>query len=173
MDLLFAALVIFSPAGIANMMPILASKIPGLTQWNAPMDSGRNFGGKRIFGDHKTWRGFISGVVGGTLFGLIVHQVYDFGATQAEFLLFSAAISAGALLGDAVKSFFKRRVRVAPGKSWFPFDQIDYVIGGLLFMLPFGVLSLSLALTIFGLYFGLHLLISYIGYLLHLKSTPI
>ena len=82
-------------------------------------------------------------------------------------------MSAGALIGDAVESYFKRQRRIPSGQPWFPFDQTDYIIGGLLFSMPFAVLPVWLILWVFGLYFGLHLLSSYIGYRLGLKELPI
>lgn len=173
METFINALLLFLPAGVANMAPVLANKVPGLNQWHTPMDFGRRFGGARIFGDHKTWRGFVSGVACGVLTGALVYQFHSFGYSFTTFLLLSFSISSGALLGDALKSFFKRRVNVAPGRSWFPFDQIDYILGGLLFLLPFGIPTLATTLTIFITYFALHLLSAYLGYLLRLKSTPI
>ena len=173
MQTLFDALLLFSPAGIANMVPVLVAPLPGLRNWKTPMDFGRTFRGKRIFGEHKTWRGLITGVVGGTLLGWAVYHVRDFGYSQTTFIALSASMSTGALLGDAVKSFFKRQLSIAPGKTWFPFDQLDYVVGGLLFMLPYGVPSAQIVLTIVALYFGLHLLAAYTGYQLRLKKDPI
>lgn len=167
------ALLLFAPAGIANVVPVLVAKAPVLRNWEAPMDFGRSFRGTRIFGDHKTWRGLITGVIGGTLFGLAVYQVNDFDKSLGIFLVMSAVVSTGALFGDAIKSFFKRRIKVAPGKAWFPLDQVDYIIGGLLCLLPFGVLTWPIVINIILLYFGLHILSSYIGYLLGLKSSPI
>ena len=160
------ALLFFLPAGISNMTPVFASRLPGLRNWNTPLDFGKSFRGKRIFGPHKTWRGLLSGIVIGTLVGLLIHG-------GAETLLLCIAISAGALIGDAVESFFKRQFNIDSGKAWFPFDQTDYIIGGLLFTLPFGILPLWVFVWVFVLYLGLHLISSYIGYLLGLKDQPI
>ncbi|HEX5285728.1 MAG TPA: CDP-archaeol synthase, partial [Polaromonas sp.] len=33
--------------------------------------------------------------------------------------------------GDSLKSFFKRRLGIAPGQRWIPFDQLDFILGGL------------------------------------------
>jgi CDP-2,3-bis-(O-geranylgeranyl)-sn-glycerol synthase len=165
------ALLFFLPAGIANMFPVFSNKIPVLRDWNTPLDFGKTWRGKRIFGPHKTWRGLVSGTVMGTLVGMII-----FGAlvnATREIILLSALMSAGALVGDAVESFFKRQRGVASGKPWFPFDQTDYIIGGLLFTLPFGVLPAWLVIWVFIMYFGLHLISSYIGYLLGFKDAPI
>ena len=40
----------------------------------------------------------------------------------------------GAGVGDAVKSFFKRRVGIAPGSSWLFFDQLDFFVGAYAFV---------------------------------------
>jgi hypothetical protein len=52
---------------MANVVPIFAVKIPGLSKLNAPMDCGLKFRGKRILGDHKTWRGLVCGLIFSTL----------------------------------------------------------------------------------------------------------
>jgi len=39
------------------------------------------------------------------------------------------SICFGALLGDIVESFFKRRKGIERGKDWIPFDQLDFIIG--------------------------------------------
>lgn len=167
------ALLFFLPAGIANMTPIFASKLPILKNWTAPLDFGKELRGKRIFGPNKTIRGLLTGTVTAGLSGLLLHS---FLLEQKSLLLFvtiCAVMGFGALFGDAIESFFKRQKGIASGKAWFPFDQTDYIIGGLLFVAPFGVLSLWLVLWIFIIYFGLHLVSSYVGYLLGLKDEPI
>jgi CDP-2,3-bis-(O-geranylgeranyl)-sn-glycerol synthase len=165
------ALLFFLPAGISNMVPVFASKLPGLRNWNTPLDGGKMYRGKRIFGKNKTWRGLISGTVAGTFVAMVVYGTLT--DLRLELVLIGAAMSAGALIGDAVESFFKRQRGIESGKAWFPFDQTDYIIGGLLFTLPFGVLPLWLVVWTFVIYFGLHLISSYIGYLLGLKNDPI
>ncbi|MEM3153941.1 MAG: CDP-archaeol synthase, partial [Candidatus Woesearchaeota archaeon] len=46
-------------------------------------------------------------------------------------LKWALAAGIGALLGDSIKSFFKRRLGILPGRPWIPFDQVDYAIGAL------------------------------------------
>ena len=54
----------FVPAYLANMSPVL---VQGWFQrLAAPIDGGRSFRGKRIHGDHNTWRGLLVGIVVGT-----------------------------------------------------------------------------------------------------------
>lgn len=47
----------FVPAYLANMSPVLVRGwFPALS---TPIDGGRTFRGRRILGDHKTWRGSV------------------------------------------------------------------------------------------------------------------
>src|ERR1700739_3392699 len=64
---LFFTLWFFLPAGAANVTPIFMAQVRQLKQFDAPMDLGKTFRGKRIFGSHKTWRGLIAGIIFGTL----------------------------------------------------------------------------------------------------------
>lgn len=169
---------LFLPAGVANMSPVIANKIPGLNKWITPVDFGMKWHGKRILGDNKTWRGIVFGTFMAGLVGLIqYHFLLKIGPVTP--LLISLSIASGmlmgfgALLGDAFESFFKRRLTVDPGASWFPFDQIDYIIGGLLISWPLLHWDLREVIYIFVIYFGLHLIVAYVGYLIGLKKTPI
>lgn len=156
------------------MTPIFAARLPFLKRWNAPLDFGKTYKGKRIFGANKTWRGLISGTVMGGITGLLVQRFFVMGEADLDMIFLAGCLMGfGALVGDAVESFFKRQRGFAPGASWFPFDQIDYIIGGLVFVYPISFLPLIVMLAILVIYFGLHLLASYVGYLVGLKQRPI
>lgn len=170
MNIIFFAFLFFLPAGVANMVPVFAAKL--FPKWDMALDFGLTFRGKSILGNHKTIRGLISGIFLGILFALFLSflfpQLYQ---TKAIFIGF--LLSFGALLGDSIKSFFKRQVGIASGKSWFPFDQIDYILGGMLFSLLAIRLSLLDYFTIFIVYFLLHLFVSWIGFLVGLKKAAL
>jgi CDP-2,3-bis-(O-geranylgeranyl)-sn-glycerol synthase len=182
-ELLFA-LWFFLPAGLANAVPVFAARLEGMRRWNTPMDSGKTFRGKRIFGDNKTWRGILAGILTACLtvaaqhwlavntsyIGFISGTVDYF---SADILWLGPLLGIGALAGDALESFVKRQLGVDPGGSWFPFDQIDYIIGGLLLSLLFVRLELATYAVIFITWFLLHLLSVYLGYLLRIRSRPI
>lgn len=172
------------PAADANMAPIFAAHLPWLKRFDAPIDGGRTFHGKPLLGTHKTWRGLLAGMVVSTLIFwlqqvLLAHVGWlrplaggvDYAALPTFVL--GPLFGLGALGGDAVKSFFKRRVGVESGKSWLPFDQLDYVIGGILVTLPFVRLAWTQYLTMLIVWFLMHLLFSYLGWLLHLKEAPV
>lgn len=174
----------FLPAGAANMVPIFAARIPALRRFDAPMDGGHSFRGKRIFGDHKTWRGLIAGMLVATIvLGLqqllVQHTSWAANLTanvdyaMLPLLLVGPLFGLGALGGDAIESFFKRQHNVAPGHGWFPFDQIDYIIGGALATAPFVQLEFNQYALIIVFWLLAHIVFSYIGYILKLKERPI
>lgn len=173
MALLLLAFIFFLPAGIANMTPIVVARLPLLRNWNAPLDFGKKYRGIRVLGPNKTVRGVVCGVIAGTIAGIALYASLFRLSDPWPLIAMAAAMSFGALLGDAAESFIKRQRRIPAGRVWFPFDQLDYIIGGLLFVLPFGVPPLRIVLATIALFFGLHLLVSYVGYKLKLKDRPI
>ena len=99
--------------------------------------------------------------------------------------LFGALLGLFALVGDAVKSYFKRRVGKDRGRPWVPFDQLDFVVFGLAAAFAAGPLLLAdgwllaallddwiVLATIVLLTPGLHFLVNVIGYVLRLKDVP-
>lgn len=176
MNLFLTALWLFLPAGAANMAPVIASKLPGLKRWQTPLH-------EPWFGRNKTWRGLVAGIVAATIVVGIQKHLFldttwaidiswvDYWSPRAWLL--GPLLGGGALLGDAVESFFKRKRGVPAGHSWFPFDQIDYIIGALTLTAPFTHPSLALVGAIFAIYFGLHLLTVYVFYLCGIRERPI
>jgi CDP-2,3-bis-(O-geranylgeranyl)-sn-glycerol synthase len=184
LDDIFLALWFFLPAGFANGAAVLPAHIPGLRTLDAPMDFGHRFRGKRIFGPHKTWRGLITGVIVATLTlwlqqYLVVHSAWLAEVTapvdyaSLPVLLVGPLFAVGALGGDALKSFFKRQRGIPAGKSWFPYDQLDYIIGTVVVLLPFIRLSLVEYFWIFVVWWVAHVVISYISYRVGWKERPI
>ncbi|HSX29491.1 MAG TPA: CDP-archaeol synthase [Candidatus Saccharimonadales bacterium] len=174
----------FLPAALANMAPIFAAKMPWLKRYSAPMDFGRSFRGKRILGNHKTWRGLMSGIVVATIiFGAQKWAATHFGwaawltdqvdYSELSVLLMGLLFAIGALGGDAVKSFFKRQRGTPPGQKWFPWDQLDSIIGTAVVIAPFVSLSFWQYVLFVVLWFSLHLASTYSGWLLGLKDSPV
>jgi CDP-2,3-bis-(O-geranylgeranyl)-sn-glycerol synthase len=172
------------PAACANGAPIFSSHIPKLAEWNARMDFGKRFHGRPLLGSHKTWRGMLSGIVLATLI-LWIQQVLATHFIWANMLtdrlnyatipvfIVGPLFGIGALGGDALKSFFKRRHGTKSGESWLPFDQLDYIIGAVLISLPFAVLTVRQYILIFVMWFVLHIAGTVTGWKLGLKDKPI
>lgn len=173
----------FIPAGVANTAAVFASKLPVLRRFSYPMDFKKSINGVRIFGDHKTIRGLVVGIAVAILLTAIEINIYNNSSwlkenltinySEINPLIFGFLSGFGALMGDAVKSFFKRRVGVKPGDSWFPFDQIDYIVGGILATMIYVRLNFIDYLFLLLIWFILHPLSTFVGFLLKLKDKPI
>jgi len=80
-------------------------------------------------------------------------------------------LGAGALLGDAFKSFLKRRLKISPGTPWPPFDQIDWIIGAVIaanLMVKTDYKIALIAIVLFGL---MHPIVNLLGYFLKIKRN--
>ena len=168
-------------AWIANATPVLGGG-------GRPIDGGRYFrDGRRILGNGKTIRGFIVGVFFGTLTGVGQFLVAPYlRPILAQFVTITPEmdyvlgisipvaflLSVGALTGDVVGSFIKRRVNVKSGDPSPFLDQIGFIVMALIFafplMMPSPIFVIILTLTTL----GIHWLSNALGYLLGLKKNP-
>jgi len=165
------ALYLFLPAYAGNMLPVFTAAIMK-KKFSTPIDFGKKWKGKRLTGDHKTWRGLIIGIIGGTIIFYLQRHLYH-ATTYWHSLslinydtatpLIGTTMALGALTGDLVKSFFKRRQGKKPGTNWFPYDQLDYIIGGLAGLIIFYQPPLRIIITIIILSFLLHLIAGWIS----------
>jgi CDP-2,3-bis-(O-geranylgeranyl)-sn-glycerol synthase len=158
--LIVESLKLIFPAYCANAAPVLVGG--GLS-----MDFGKNFvDGKRIFGKNKTFRGFFFGLTIGVLVGLVEVVLFGYPA------LFIVLPPMGALLGDLTGAFLKRRLNIPPGGLLPLVDQVDFVVGAILFSLPLGIVTLDLAVAMLIITPPIHLLTNYTAYKLKLKNNP-
>jgi CDP-2,3-bis-(O-geranylgeranyl)-sn-glycerol synthase len=124
------------------MLPVyMANNFATLLGGGRPIDMGRHFiDGKRILGDHKTARGFMLGTLGGMAVALLLVALAPAlspylspVAPDTPFMsppaIALVALPLGALAGDAVKSFFKRRLGFSDGARLPVADQLDFVLG--------------------------------------------
>ncbi len=104
-----------------------ANSIPALFGGGKPLDFEKNFiDGERILGSHKTFRGFISGLIAGAIVSALEGLLI-----QVDLFFFGMIVSIGALSGDLAGAFIKRRLKLSPGYALPLLDQIDFVLGGL------------------------------------------
>jgi CDP-2,3-bis-(O-geranylgeranyl)-sn-glycerol synthase len=168
------------PVYFANMAPVFLAKIPYFKELNAPMDFGKEIGKKRVLGSHKTWRGFIGAIIAAIIVVFVQKALMAYGFFSsislvdygsANLVLFGFLLGFGAMAGDAVKSFFKRRIDIGPGQSWPFFDQVDYIIGALLFVSIIYRPPLDVVITVFIITPILNILTNALGYFLKLKEV--
>jgi CDP-2,3-bis-(O-geranylgeranyl)-sn-glycerol synthase len=158
--LIVSVLLFIFPAYCANGAPVLAG---GGTK----IDFGKNFiDGKRLFGNNKTFRGFFFGWFIGLGVGLIECHFFEFP------ILFAVLIPFGALLGDLTAAFIKRRLDIAPGGMLPVIDQLDFVVGAIVFSLPLALISWEVAVATLLITPPIHLFTNICAYKLKLKKHP-
>jgi CDP-2,3-bis-(O-geranylgeranyl)-sn-glycerol synthase len=159
-QLVIEALKFIFPAYCANAMPVIAGG-------GYPMDFGKKFlDGKPIFGKNKTFRGFFSGLVVGIVAGYAETMFFGFPP------LFGLLLSLGALFGDLAGAFVKRRLGFAPGELLPIVDQVDFIVGAILFSFPLQILSWELVITVLIITPPIHILTNFVAYKLGLKTNP-
>jgi CDP-2,3-bis-(O-geranylgeranyl)-sn-glycerol synthase len=152
-----------APAYVANMAPPFVRYWKG---WNRPISP-------RWLGNHKTVVGFGAGVLGAVLVTWLQARL-DWDRAIVDYdrwLDLGVRMGAGAMLGDSVKSFFKRRRRVAPGGTWIPFDQLDFVLGALILVWPRAALAWTDVAIVIALSFAGHIVVNHIGYWLGVRDA--
>lgn len=169
--------IIFLPALIANSSPLIIRNL--LKNYSfRPIDRNKILSnGERVLGSNKSWEGLAAGVFGGTLVGFA--YVYLLGSIH--WILYGFLMGLGAMLGDLLNSFFKRRLKIRPGDPFIPLDQLTFLYGAYLLIIPFRsaylgtyIKELTLADIAMATYLVmiLHPLTNLIAYLLRLKNEP-
>lgn len=182
LTLIFYSIYLMIPAYLANGSALVFGG-------GTPMDFGHYcWDNRRLIGDGVTWRGTIGGglfgmVVGGILGLLATYGIgtYFFEISSSQITLISGFIPQGlligfllgfgALFGDAIGSFLKRRLNFERGKPVPLLDQLDFVVVALLFVsivvhLTFWMIIIILFVSIF-----LHLGANIFAYLINLKDV--
>jgi len=174
-DLILKSLFLMLPAYFANMAPVFAKKIDFL---DYPIDFNKKLNKKPILGSHKTFRGLFFGVLAGLIIACIQYLLKDYSffsnislLDYSNWLLIGLLLSFGALAGDIVKSFVKRQLNIKPGKSFIPWDQIDYTLGSLVFISIIYIPSIEIIITAIIINFLLHIIANQLGYYLGLQKV--
>ncbi len=156
---IFVPLWFMLPAYIANISPLFVRWMPPHT----PVDFGTMWKGKRIFGDHKTWRGIVVGILVGGIIAVL----------QERPMMHGVALAGGNFLGDLMGAFIKRRSNIPPGGKSIFIDSLPSPLLTLIAALVGGFLTLSFTQAIFVVtsIIPLHLLANKLWHTLKLKSV--
>lgn len=174
--LILISLYFFLPAYIANAAPVLFKWLP----------LGQKPISEKHLGSHKTYRGFIVGFFAAlviltvqyfvstssyapTLLPYSLLHYADF--TTTDILLYAFLFGTGSLFGDSAKSYFKRLIKIKPGRPFIPFDQIDFILGALLFLSPVYLPEWQIILTALIITPILHFASNIFAYLFGLKKV--
>ena len=148
------------PAYCANAIPVIFGS-------GKPVDFGKSFlDGRPIFGKNKTLKGLFLGMLSGTVVGLVESFLFAYS------IFFGFLLASGALFGDLMGSFLKRRMGLPPGTLLPVVDQLGFVIGAIVFSYPLEMLSWKIVLLVFTITFPLHLLTNFIAYKMGFKTNP-
>jgi Putative integral membrane protein DUF46. len=182
------------PAIVAGILNMVWCKANIFTQLSKPIDNYKVLNdNERLFGDNKTWKGFIGMII----FGAICTAIWGFICGTSGYLfehnyLYSNLennivnnILMGALFGLAYavfelpNSFMKRRLKIDPGKrltgikgALFVFiDQADSVVGCVLVLSI--VHSMSLGFFLLYIFIGAftHIVINILLYFCKLRKN--
>ena len=171
------AIWVMLPAYIPNNVAVLAGG-------GRPIDAGRTWNGRRILGDGKTWRGTAFGTVAGVVVALLLNQlqpaaVAATGLSVPTFPLVAAVTLAfGAMLGDILASFLKRRTGRERGAAFPGVDQLDFVVVSLVLTAAvatewfLAAFTLPVIVTVLLVTPLLHVTTNAIAYALGLKDEP-
>ncbi|HLD88615.1 MAG TPA: CDP-2,3-bis-(O-geranylgeranyl)-sn-glycerol synthase [Candidatus Nanoarchaeia archaeon] len=160
------------PAYFANMAPVFFRKIKFL---DIPIDVNKKFLGKPIFGKNKTYRGLFFGILLGFLVFLLQKSLseqlnaislIDYSSVP---LILGILLSAGAIVGDLIKSFIKRRIRIKEGQPFIPFDQLDFALGALLFSFAY-IPNWQSAVVILAVSPILHIIVNHLAFYLKIRK---
>jgi len=172
---LIEALWFILPAYAANGLAVLA-------RGKHPIDFNKKFIDKKpLLGRGKTYEGFIFAVFISTCIAtveMLVLPYLPFDESPVELYIVKMTpfigfvLGVGAMLGDMMGSFIKRRIGIERGRPAPVLDQDDFIIGSILassFFISIKIEWIILLLIITPFF---HLLANVIAYLLRLKNEP-
>lgn len=156
-----------------------------------PLDLNKNsIDGDRLIGDGVTWKGLILG----SLFAILISAlmwfliydpfIYDLFPVELQqlititiskniffYMFLGFLLGFGALIGDALGSYIKRRLKIKRGNPAPILDQLDFAVVALFF--ASFIIPLSLEIIIFVLIFTIfiHLSTNILAYLIGAKDV--
>ncbi|VVB74577.1 CDP-archaeol synthase [Candidatus Tiddalikarchaeum anstoanum] len=172
-DIIVQTLQILIPAYIANGSPPFLIRMPFKKH---PLDFGLKIGKNRVFGDGKTIEGLILASIMGYLMGLLVTYFISILPSTITALslppLSYLFIGLGAMIGDLIGSFYKRRMGLPRGANMGLLDMEDFIIGSLIavrFYTPYSWYIVIIALVLTPI---VHRAANIIGYKIGVKREP-
>jgi len=153
----------------------------GLKKKNHPIDFGKGFRGKPILGSGKTWEGLIFGCFIGVLIASIEMLAFPYLPFNQSpvpltivpmFPLLGFMLGFGAIIGDVIGSFIKRRIGLPRGAIAPLLDQEDFLLVALLFASFLVVVKIDWVVLLVVITPILHLVANAIGFKIRVKKEP-
>ena len=143
-----------------------------------PLDFNRNFLGHRILGNGKTIEGTLYGIIFGIFIGILQIQFFDFFQSISPLKLIEHSLSLvfvlsfGAMLGDIIGAFIKRRYGLKRGSPAPLLDQLDFLIVALILSNIFIDITKQMLITLLIITPIIHKTANIIGFYIKVKKTP-
>lgn len=140
-----------------------------------PLDFGKNFfDGKPVLGKGKTFLGTAAGLLVGfiTVYATCALFAQDVEKIIPNYALVGTLLTIGAIAGDVIASFFKRRFGKKQGQPVFLLDQLDFALGGIILASPVFIPGLLQLAVIIILTIVIHRLANFIAFKIKLKKVP-
>ena len=194
-ETIFNSIVFIFPALVANAAPVFLGRGK---RFNGPIDGGKFWkDNKRILGDGKTIRGFLGGTLSGIMTCVIIvilssslsYPVMNVNRFQEGILfpllsfmannpilqaiLIGFLFGSGALLGDLIGSFIKRRSGLKRGESFLFMDQLGFLVTAMVLIYPVAPWPVEWIILLLPLTLGLHISLNFIGYLVGIQDVPL
>jgi CDP-diglyceride synthetase len=170
-------------SGLVHLVVMKRDLFPALRA--SPMDGGATFRGRRLFGDNKTWRGAAVTIVTMTvsawalarLNACCVHIPALVPFAELHPAAWGFLLGTGYIAGELPNSFLKRQLGIGPGASgqglagrvFWVVDQLDSLVGMLLFTWPIWHPPLRLLLPLVAVMLVAHPVAAWIMVLAGLK----
>jgi hypothetical protein len=173
---------------VAGMAQTAWFAAPLSRRFSQPIDGGAKFRGRRLFGEHKTVRGFVVMVPAAAIaFAALAAAIGDpVGAglwplTIAGYAGLGAFAGFGFMAGELPNSFVKRQLRIRPGQAprhrlgaaaQFLIDRLDSGVGMLLALSAIVSTPALTWLLVLSIGPSIHWAFSVLMFQLGLKSRP-
>lgn len=153
-----------------------ANAFPPIVKGKKPLDLGKNINKHRILGNGKTIEGTAAGIIFGMIIGFIqiISQDYipsDFGLIQMSVPLIFL-LASGAIFGDIIGAFIKRRFNIKRGSPAPLLDQLDFLVFSIVFASTIIDVNLHIVLILLFATPIIHWIANLIGYYTKIKKTP-
>lgn len=179
---------VLAPMLVGALLHGFCMKHDWLRRLAVPVDGRRRWRGARLFGDNKTWRGFVAVGLGTGLGALLRPWLWPgvelawpewaLRPTPGAFAL-GAAVGAAAMAAELPNSFWKRRAGIAPGTQaaglrgllFHTLDQVDLVAGVWAVHAVVAPISWRVALAAVAVVFVAHQAVTLAGFALGMRAT--
>jgi len=177
MILILKVFFLMLPAYFSNMAPVFVKN--KFSFLDVPVDFNKSFFGQPIFGRNKTIRGFLAGIIFSIIIVALQKLLFQYNFireislinySQVNIFFLGFLFGFGALFGDLIKSFFKRRFEIIPSDSVKIIDQLDYVVGSLFFISIVYIPPVDIIILVMVVSLILTIVFNHLAYYFHFRK---